>query len=615
MACGRSITMPLAWIVFQVTVSCGFDNPSDGSTSQRPPHLEALSLYSASLGTPIQGHGSGFPVRASAGRLQLVFRGNFVRIDGRTMPVNTAVNVRSQSGNTLVWDQLGPYGHPFTQRGEEPGTFRGTVGARLIKPDNQQFDDPSPGQFAFTVEPSLLVRRFTPLTAQCPNRVPRAFASLPYGMTVEAIGFVPRSITYVLSAPEIGFVEISSTHERLNSNNDDIFFLMPDIPLGMSTYALLMRVSATDTTGRLHQMAFAVGVHQPIEVVYDLQPKIAEIYAPQAVTACMHGGMTGRDVTYSETMTETLTRSATYNWDRRWIAARTLSQSTTMATTASFSFTTGRSVANSHTDSVTNGWSLSNGFNVTTTDGRSGSWTLSKSDQLSNSMDVNEGNSMSVANGFNFSPNGTMNPPSFFSPASYNSAAFPISLPNVKKLWVLGNAGAETIENSVSAMNGRSITEGASASASRQLFASRSIDESETSTDTNSVTNSASQTQSLGVTQSTSNGISQTEQMVNQTHGSNTEAVSSSKTINTTFGGMILAGYYGAFYRQTLRLLLQGSIVAYDQCGAGEIVGQVSGTTYTWAPDLAQGPTCRPLPQPDLPPYQCLIAPCTRTPE
>jgi hypothetical protein len=148
MARGRSIAIPLVWIAILLANACGFDGPSLPAGQQALPHLEALSLYSASLGTPIRGHGSNFPLRVTDGRLQLIFRGTFTRIDGRTTPVNTAVDVRTQSGNTLVWDQLGPYSHPFTKRGEEPGTFRGTVGARLVRADNRQFDDPSPGTWS-----------------------------------------------------------------------------------------------------------------------------------------------------------------------------------------------------------------------------------------------------------------------------------------------------------------------------------------------------------------------------------------------------------------------------------------------------------------------------------
>src|SRR5438105_3771888 len=96
-------------------------------------HLDALSSYSATLGTPIRGFGAGFP--EGDGRLQLVFNGTFRRDDGQVMPVHTAVDVKVESGNQFLWDTFGPYGHPFTTRGDEPGTFRGTISAQEIAKD------------------------------------------------------------------------------------------------------------------------------------------------------------------------------------------------------------------------------------------------------------------------------------------------------------------------------------------------------------------------------------------------------------------------------------------------------------------------------------------------
>jgi hypothetical protein len=77
------------------------------------------------------------------------------------------------------------------------------------------------------------------------------------------------------------------------------------------------------------------------------------------------------------------------------------------------------------------------------------------------------------------------------------------------------------------------------------------------------------------------------------------------------FQGMILPGEYGLFYRQTSRLALPGAIVAYDLCGAPNVVAETQLQDYIWSVDLAQGAECPPFPETDLPEPECFQQPCT----
>lgn len=86
--------------------------------------------------------------------------------------------------------------------------------------------------------------------------------------------------------------------------------------------------------------------------------------------------------------------------------------------------------------------------------------------------------------------------------------------------------------------------------------------------------------------------------------------VSSTDTIGRGFEGEVIAGTYGVFYRQTLRLIRRGVLVAYNQCGAAEVVGDLDFTDWTWSPDLALGDSCPPLPISNLPPAECIVSPC-----
>lgn len=86
--------------------------------------------------------------------------------------------------------------------------------------------------------------------------------------------------------------------------------------------------------------------------------------------------------------------------------------------------------------------------------------------------------------------------------------------------------------------------------------------------------------------------------------------ISSSETTIMQFQGMILPGEFGVFYRQATRLALPGAIVAYDLCGAPNVVAETQFQDYTWSVDLAQGEECPPMPETDLPETECFQTPC-----
>jgi len=87
-------------------------------------------------------------------------------------------------------------------------------------------------------------------------------------------------------------------------------------------------------------------------------------------------------------------------------------------------------------------------------------------------------------------------------------------------------------------------------------------------------------------------------------------AVSSSDSTALQMTGLILPGRFGVFYRQTTRIAIPGSIVAYNLCGQPEVVAQSNFFDYQWSLELAQGPTCSPLPESKLPEAECIMAPC-----
>lgn len=125
-----------------------------------------------------------------------------------------------------------------------------------------------------------------------------------------------------------------------------------------------------------------------------------------------------------------------------------------------------------------------------------------------------------------------------------------------------------------------------------------------------SATQSANREQGVNASSTTT----ETESVSQSQSGSQGEgfgwSVSSSEVISRGFGGYVIPGTFGVFYRQTLRLMRRAVLVAYNQCGYAQVVGEVDFTDWTWSPDLALGEACPPLPASNLPRPECNISPC-----
>jgi len=592
---------------------------SDAGTRTGRAHLSALSTYQAKLGTPIFGYGTQFP-QGNDARLQLAFHGTFLRQDGASFPVHTAVDVRSRTGSEVLWDSYGPYGHPFTSRGDEPGTFRGTVGIQQITPDNQVLLEASPRTVTFTVLPSLIVRAFTPLTAaSCKNQVLRAFGGLPYVLQVQSLGFSFRSITYTVSAPDAGLTDTTLAHSA-NHDSDLVVLQIPQVPETAHAYTLLFHVTTQEDQGTSHELSFAIGVHRPAEVIVTGETVVAEIYTPVAVSGCIPGGENNRTVMYTETKSETRHRTTQVQWNESWVRSHSVSNATTNVTTKGFSVTTGDSSTDTHANSNTNGWALTNGFSVSTTDGRDGTWSLGtmQSQATKTTQENNQSTTMSMTDSYggrlflaNYDP--TDNIAHWLSGRS--TSLIPMNELPIKGNYSIGHDWVsqkkDKRSDSMSTGIGIKQTMGASTSVSQTQDVSRSLSGSEATTDTQSVTQTQSQTQQRSETQSTTQATMATQQNGMDQSTSDADIVSSSDIHSMSYSGLVLSGMYGTLYRQTIRLTTVGSVVMYDQCGNGEVAGTVKGQDYRFAPDLGVAANCPPLPPSNLEPYQCFDSQCT----
>jgi len=482
-----------------------------GDVMATAPHVSALSTYEASIGTLVEVYGSDF-LGASEGEMFLVFQGTYTTDDGTVTNVDSEFDAVSVNGGTLRWTSFGPYQVPFGQGRDAAGVFEGTVGARAVRDDGMVLDDLEPTPVSFRVKPSLIVRELQPVTANCGAPVQRALGGAGYRVAVEAVGFEPESFTYTISFPTLDREPVSVRHAaggRFDSVGESGDFVFPQVPPQALSYGAILTVQSTSSTGEEFVSAFAIGVHRPLEVYYNGNVGVAEIFAPVPVSSCIPGGVNGRSVSYNESSTETRTRSYSVNWNENWLSSHTVASSS----------------------SSTIGLNETNGVGFATTDGESFTWSLGG--EINSSFGLSE----------------------------------------MVKVGVKATFGVSGTSSN-SRTNSQNRTEGLNAS--------------ETTTDTNSV--SESMGGSAGETFSWS--------------------VSSAQTVGNGFSGTVIADTFGVFYRQTVRLRRSAALVAYNQCGAAAVVADVEFDDYEFAPDLALGSSCPPLPESNLPQAECLISPC-----
>jgi len=503
----------LSSLLSTLFVGCAANNTSPGPTGAGllAPEVAALSTYEASIGTLIEVYGENFPYRSS-GRVVLAFQGNFEADDGSVHPVDDEFDATVVDRGTVRWDSFGPYRVPFGPTGNQTGEFVGIIFAKTVSDDGSVLESTQPLEISLRVKPSLLVHELQPLSASCGAPVQRALGGAAYRLRVEALGFEPTAFTYTIAAPAADVTPVTIRHPatgRYDVVGEHGDFVFPDVPEEVLSYGGVLTIQATDASGQLYGSAFAIGVHRPLEFFYNGNVTVAEVMAAVPVSACIPGGINGRDAGYNESMAETRERSYALNWNETWLSSHT--------------------VASSSSNTV--GLSESNGVGFATTDGESFRWHLGG--EVGGEVGLSKLVSLSMKTTFGIAS-----------------------------------------ETSRQVNNNQNRTTG--------------INESATSTDTESATAAAG------------GGEGETFAW----------SVSSTETVSRDFGGEVIAGTYGVFYRQTLRLLRRGALVAYNQCGAADVVGEVDFIDWTWSPDLALGQSCPPLPMSNLPPAECLVPPC-----
>lgn len=288
------------------------------------PVVIGLSKAGVSVGESVDILGANF-AHGTRGHAVALFEGEFHAKSGLTHPVSYEVRPHWEDGNRLVWPHVGPYTSPFSPTGDETGRFVGTVTVINIDDDGSEtFSDPAP--LELEILPSVIVTGFAPVESDCAEPSKIVLDNFAYKVDVKAIGFTPRNFTYVTDSP---FQELPNIMRQEAVSNVDSFgeegqILFPPVPEDRAFYLGNLVVAALDENDEEHAIAVTVGVHRPVEYIYYDEVKIAEIEAPQPVSGCIAGGQTeGLTVSYTESESETRTRTVGRNWNEEWLSSHT----------------------------------------------------------------------------------------------------------------------------------------------------------------------------------------------------------------------------------------------------------------------------------------------------
>jgi hypothetical protein len=326
-------------VVFLASLIGGCDGGELTPPIERPPvpvpMVGSLSTYSAAVGDTIRFTGAGF-ISPDQGWTEVTFRGAYEH-DGISEPVNFAIELDHESDGALVWHRFGPYQIPFSRAGNTLGTFEGEVFATNFSYDGRE-QRQEQGTFhglSFQVLPSLVIRDLhaggvsdtgTPFESSCNFTGTRLLNFVPYQMQVEAVGFSPSSFTYTISAGlmgETGPAQESTSVEHLATTTIDSLgdiedFRFAEVPMGVPVYRASVTIDAVADDGSHFEQLLMVTVHQPLYVRYLGGVEIAEIMEAQPVSGCLHGGLNGTTVTYSEMTSDVRTISSTETFSTGW---------------------------------------------------------------------------------------------------------------------------------------------------------------------------------------------------------------------------------------------------------------------------------------------------------
>lgn len=468
--------------------------------------------------------------------------------------------------------------------------------------------------FPININDSLIIESICN-TENCNSLTGNILELIPNKIKVSVEGIVATKYTYYISF--LDNVDTISHHYNSPTNEDYIDNItMNKVPDNLSSYVGSIRVVAEDGYGNFVESAIPLRVVRPLEVKHYGKYELAEVYNPVPVSGCIIGSV-GNNVNYSETTSETRQNSLNIIISKSWSDSNSRNIDVTEAEGLSIgetkSVVNSSSLSNSETnrESQTNSYSDSENYNsnFSTSDGENWSWSLNESNTQGTNSSSSNANTIGGSGSVSVGASGEGSLP-FLAKAS-GSIETTVGVN-------ASNTSAEVNGETDSKTTGRVYTTSGVRNESASFGTAQNI------------TNTSSLSGSYAVSRSNSNSISQSDSDSSTRVWNMSNSISSGKVItigdsesisqtivessssSTTFSysGFIPRGRSGLFYRQTSRWTKLSEIISYDLNGFPFHAGYITMNTWSWAPELAMGESCKEVPQPKMEPATCYIPPC-----
>jgi hypothetical protein len=444
-------------------------------------------------------------------------------------------------------------------------------------------------------------------TEDCNTVSGNVLENIPYSIKIKSYKMSPVKFEYsIITNDNIQTFNNEYDYPVSEDWIDGVVF--PTIKNKNQSNVILLKIKAYEESGYEAVNYLPVKIIKPMQIVHKGIYELAEVYDPIPVSGCITGAI-GNNVSYSESNTETKQQSVNIVLSKNFTNSNSINNS--VSTNEGISIGETRDVSNSFSNSESTNFSetetnsntdgTSNGFNYSTSDGESWSWSIGESQSSSNGNSNTIGGSGSLTVGV--SGEGSL---PFLAKASG------------KVETTVGVNASNTSSNSTTDSNNRGYTTSGNESSGNSWS---SIDNSSNS---KSLTGSYALTNTSSSVSSNSNGQNSTRvwnMSESEASGkivttgdsesiSNTIVNSSSSTTTFSYSAYIPLGRTGIFYRQTSRWTKLSEIITYDLNGFPSHAGYISMNTWSWAPSLAIGETCREVSVPNMEPSYCYIPPC-----
>jgi hypothetical protein len=598
-------------------------------TQSKAPQIESVSHPLVVVGQTLEFYGRGL-LADDKGRSYLYAEGQFTdtlgqsnNVDLTIFPVYGGKEIGDDGRDILTWSRVGPFKNPFT-RDARNGLFRGTI--RVINEYNDgMVEEGQSTPFNLEIGPSIMIDALQPIDADCGAPAVRILPGIPYMLRVKVSGL--RANRFVYRINNVNGVEGVSTFEHtLNpgqvSQEDTVgeiseMIVFNQVPNDLQSYVSGIQIAAYDEDGYTVESALPIGVHRPMEIVYDGSVKLAERYEPIPVSGCIPGSI-GNSVSYSESQTETRTQSVTVTVSSNWSNSdsRQVSQNTSEGITIGESSNRSFGQSLSERESLSEGFgetyneSESNQVNFASNDGESWSWNLSQGESQEDYESRNNSRFGEASGSVTVGVGGEGQVPGFAKVSGSVESTVGVSAG-------MSSGNASGTRQRTSTNRGYSMAGNSSESQSFGNALSESRSQSINGTYAMGRGNSASEMNSEGMNTARTWNLNEGTSVNNVVSQGNSESISNtviqstSKTVSQGFSGYIPQGRYGIFYRQTTRWVRQAQVRSYDLCGIAQHMGEVQFNEWDWAPDLAIGEDCSTLPPPStMPTARCFIDPC-----